>query len=190
VAKHTLTNPDQKILFDDTEVLSNTQHYLTCLHREAIEIHKHKNCFNKKEESLRVKKSWYPALSACKTKLDISKGLNISQPDRNQSGSRIQIQGDTQLYNSWSLQTRLSMDQGSFREESSSNTGDFNSGGPVTGRKKTDFEDDIGRFEVWLSPPFATQKLPPQAASPSSRNRNNPAARRKKKDDTIDGIGL
>jgi hypothetical protein len=61
--------------------------------------------------------------------------------------------------------------------------------GPVAGRKKTDFEDDIGRFGIWLSPPFAMQKLPPQAESPSSRNRDNPVVRRKK-DDTVDGIGL
>jgi hypothetical protein len=91
VAEHTLTSPDHKILFDNMEILSNTQHYLTRLHQEAIEIHKHKNFFNKIEESLRVKKSWYPALSACKTKPHISKDLNISQPDCDQSRSSIQI---------------------------------------------------------------------------------------------------
>ena len=78
VAEHALTNPDHKILFDDMEVLLNNQHYLTCLHREAIEIHKHKNYFNKKEESLRVKKSWYLALSVCKTKLYISKDIHFT----------------------------------------------------------------------------------------------------------------
>ena len=31
-------------------------------------------------------------------------------------------------------------------------TGDFNSGGPAAGRKKTDFEDDIGGFGVRLVP--------------------------------------
>ena len=72
----------------------------------------------------------------------------------------------------------LSTDQGLFREESSSSTGDFNSGGPAAGRKKTDFEDDIGGFEVRLSPPSATEKLPSQAESPSSRNRDNPVAKR------------
>ena len=162
-----------------------------------LEIHKHKNCFNKKEESLRVKKSWYLALSACKTKPYISKDLKISQPDREQSRSSIQIQNTSepmQTNQRHAQQQRLgdapdrpSTDQGLFREESSSNTGNFNSGGPAAGRKKTDFEDDIARFEVRLSPPSTTQMLSPQAASPSSRNRDNPMARRKKKDD---GVGV
>ena len=39
-------------------------------------------------------------------------------------------------------------------------------------------------------PWFATQKLPPQAESPSSRNRDNPVTRRKKKDDTINDVGV
>ena len=82
------------------------------------------------------------------------------------------------------------MDQGLFRKESSTNTGDLNSGDPAAGRKKTDFEDDIGGFGVRLPPPSTMQKLPLQAASPSSRNRDNPAARRKKKDNTIDGVGV
>jgi hypothetical protein len=77
-----------------------------------------------------------------------------------------------------------------FREESPNNTRDFNSGGPATGRKKTDFEDDISGFEVRLSFPSITQMLSPQAVSPSSRNRDNPVARRKKKDDTFDGVGV
>ena len=51
VAEHALENPEHKIIFDETEVLSTTHHYFTPLHREAIEIYKHKNCFNKKEES-------------------------------------------------------------------------------------------------------------------------------------------
>ena len=85
---------------------------------------------------------------------------------------------------------RLSTDQDSFREDNSSNTGEINSGGPTAGRKKTDFEDYISRFVVWLPPPSETQKLPLQAESPSSRNIDNPAARRKKKDDTVDGFGV
>ena len=58
--------------------------YLAHLNREAIEIHKHKNYFNKKEECLRVKESWYPTLSACKTKPYTSEDLNIPQPDADQ----------------------------------------------------------------------------------------------------------
>jgi hypothetical protein len=42
---------------------------------------------------------------------------------------------------------RCPSDQG-FREESFSNTGDINGSGPAAGRKKTDFEDDIGGFGV------------------------------------------
>jgi hypothetical protein len=57
VAEHALENPEHKILFDETEVLSTTHHYFNRLHREAIEIYKHKNCFNKNEETLRVNKS-------------------------------------------------------------------------------------------------------------------------------------
>ena len=96
--------------FDDTEVLCNTHHYLARLHCEAIEIHKHKNCFNKKEESLRVKKSWYPALSTCKTKPSRIKIQNASQPATlqmrsNQQHAQQQGQGDSPLYNSQSPRT-------------------------------------------------------------------------------------
>ena len=51
VAEHALAHPGHKILFDDdTEVLCNTHDYLARLHREAIEIHKHINCFKKKKK--------------------------------------------------------------------------------------------------------------------------------------------
>ena len=67
----------------------------------------------------------------------------------------------------------------SVREESSSNTGRNNSGGPVARRKKTDFED-ISEFGVQLPPPTTTWKSPCQAESPStgSGNSSNPAVRR------------
>ena len=67
VAEHALAHSDHKILFDETEVLSNTYHYLACLHEEAIEIQKHKNRFNKKDESQRVKRFWYLVLSVYET---------------------------------------------------------------------------------------------------------------------------
>ena len=68
VAEHALINRDHTILFKDTQVLSNIKHYHTRLHREAIEICKHKNCFNKKEEGLKVKKVWYPVVNMCTIK--------------------------------------------------------------------------------------------------------------------------
>ena len=54
----------------------------------------------------------------------------------------------------------LSTDQSSDREESFSNTGRNNSGGPMARWKKADFEEDIGEFEVQLPPPTAMWKLP------------------------------
>ena len=124
-----------RFLLTKQRFLSDTHHYLSCLHWEAIEIHKHKNCFNKKEESLRVKikiieivrllpiqwsqpwavlrvkKSWYPALSVCKTKPYTLKDLNITQLDADQSESSRKYpdagqsaatwQGDAPIYNTW-----------------------------------------------------------------------------------------
>ncbi|KAJ7320065.1 hypothetical protein JRQ81_019576, partial [Phrynocephalus forsythii] len=48
VAEHTLKQTGHEILFQDTEVLHNTNNHAR-LHREAIEILKHKHSFNKKE---------------------------------------------------------------------------------------------------------------------------------------------
>ena len=49
-------------MFEDTKVLARTSHCYARLHRELIEIHEHKNNFNKKEESLIFNKTWFPAL--------------------------------------------------------------------------------------------------------------------------------
>jgi hypothetical protein len=59
-----------------TELLAKTSHYYATLHRESIEIHKHENNFNKKEESLKLKKTWFPALRNRKVgnQSDIAKG--------------------------------------------------------------------------------------------------------------------
>ena len=62
VAQHIVMNPEHNIAFDDTELICNTQHYYRRLHREATEIYKHKNNFNKEEEGLKIHKTWYPAL--------------------------------------------------------------------------------------------------------------------------------
>ena len=60
-----------------TELICNTQHYYPWLHREAIDIYKHKNNFNKKEEGLKIQKTWYPALKMCKIKPLITKSSDI-----------------------------------------------------------------------------------------------------------------
>ncbi|XP_054839276.1 uncharacterized protein LOC129332292 [Eublepharis macularius] len=49
-------------LFQDTKILDNTSNYFVRLHREAIEIHKHKQNFNRKEETLRMNRAWFPVL--------------------------------------------------------------------------------------------------------------------------------
>ncbi|PSN57626.1 hypothetical protein C0J52_00522 [Blattella germanica] len=54
VAKHSI-NTSHDILF-------NVILYHMRLHREAIEIYKNKNCYNKKEESLKVNKIWQAVL--------------------------------------------------------------------------------------------------------------------------------
>ena len=68
VADHILNNLDHKIAFEDTELLSSNRFYYPRLYREAIEIYKHPNNFNKKEEGLKINKTWYPALQLCTTK--------------------------------------------------------------------------------------------------------------------------
>jgi hypothetical protein len=47
--------------------LTRTSHYYARLHRESIEIHKHEHNFNKKEESKKLNKTWFPALKNRKT---------------------------------------------------------------------------------------------------------------------------
>ena len=68
VAEHALEQTGHEILFQNTEILDNTSNHYVRLHREAIEIHKHQKNFNKKEESLKLNKTWLPALknTACK----------------------------------------------------------------------------------------------------------------------------
>ena len=77
VAEHALKQAGHEILFQNIEILDNTSnHYVRLLHREAIEIHKHQQNFNKKEESLKLNKTWLPALknTVCK------RSTNSTQP--------------------------------------------------------------------------------------------------------------
>lgn len=62
VAEHAWSGGNHDIRFSDTKVLSSGNHYHSRLNREAIEIYKHPNNFNKKEENLRLRNIWYPAL--------------------------------------------------------------------------------------------------------------------------------
>ena len=68
LAEHSLLYPEHKILFEETTMLRNKKHYHPRLYLEAIEIFKHKNCLNRKEEGLKINKTWYPAIENCKTK--------------------------------------------------------------------------------------------------------------------------
>ena len=68
---------NHKILFDETQLLSNVSHYSTRIYREAIEIQKHKNRFNKKEESLKISDTWLPALRKTVKKQTIKDLLSI-----------------------------------------------------------------------------------------------------------------
>lgn len=56
IAEHFALNDDH------TKILSNENHYFPRLYSKAIEINKHKNSFNKKEESLKISDTWMPVL--------------------------------------------------------------------------------------------------------------------------------
>ena len=58
LAEYSLLYPEHKILFEETTMLSNEKHYHPRLYlEEAIEIFKHKNCLNRKEEGLKINKN-------------------------------------------------------------------------------------------------------------------------------------
>ena len=61
VAEHTLRT-DHRIKFEETQVLATTSAYYSRLYREAIEIEKHTNNFNKKEEAMKINKTWIPII--------------------------------------------------------------------------------------------------------------------------------
>ena len=63
-----MTLRDHKIQYEDTDILSTTVHYHTCLQREAIEIFKQSNNFNRKEETRKIDKVWIPILRKTKIK--------------------------------------------------------------------------------------------------------------------------
>ncbi|KAJ4448092.1 hypothetical protein ANN_10104 [Periplaneta americana] len=63
VAAHAYQEGDHNIRFKDTDILSTTTHFFPRLHREAIEIYKHDNNFNRKEKGVKLNKCWYPVLN-------------------------------------------------------------------------------------------------------------------------------
>ena len=67
VAEHALSDMDHHIKFEETQVLATTVSYHARLYREAIEILKHPNNFNKKEEAMTVHKTWVPILEKTRT---------------------------------------------------------------------------------------------------------------------------
>ena len=80
--------------------LSKTPHYFLSIHREAIEIFKHTNNFNKKEESLKV--AWLPALENLKIqnsnshleRENSSRSTTGHRPHNNKSGSDYHARDD------------------------------------------------------------------------------------------------
>ena len=75
-AEHALKQAGHEILFQNTDVLDSTSNHYVRLQREAIESHKHQQSFNKKEESLKLKKAWLPALKNTAFK----RSTNSTQP--------------------------------------------------------------------------------------------------------------
>ncbi|KAJ4450047.1 hypothetical protein ANN_01454 [Periplaneta americana] len=80
VAAHAYQEGDHNIRFKDTDILSMTTHFFPRLHREAIEIYKHNNNFNRKEEGVKLNKWWYPVLNRTDKK-------PLQQKDGTQNGS-------------------------------------------------------------------------------------------------------
>ncbi|XP_069683123.1 uncharacterized protein [Periplaneta americana] len=87
VAAHAYEEGDHNIRFKDTDILSTTTHFFPRLHREAIEIHKHNNNFNRKEEGVKLNKCWYPVLNRTDKK-------PLQQKDGTQNGSSEQSGAD------------------------------------------------------------------------------------------------
>ena len=69
VTEHAFFGRDHANQFEDTEILSTTNHYHARLQREAIQIFKHPNNFNRREDGLKINSNWYPALQNTKAKL-------------------------------------------------------------------------------------------------------------------------
>ncbi|XP_030764983.1 uncharacterized protein LOC115889168 [Sitophilus oryzae] len=80
VAEHALRDGDHKIQFEDTQVIATTSGYHPRLVREAVEIHKHPNNFNRKEETLYLNRIWHPAISRTKVAVQRSRPVPEEAP--------------------------------------------------------------------------------------------------------------
>ncbi|VEN43722.1 unnamed protein product [Callosobruchus maculatus] len=67
VAEHAIKEGSHRIKFEEPQVLAATSSYHARLQRETIEIQKHHNNFNGKEETQKVNRTWIPILKDLKT---------------------------------------------------------------------------------------------------------------------------
>ena len=57
IAEHAFNNPNHKILFNEVEVLAKTEKYIPRIIKEAVEIKKHKNNFNR-DDTFKLSTTW------------------------------------------------------------------------------------------------------------------------------------
>ncbi|XP_048523240.1 uncharacterized protein LOC125504793 [Dendroctonus ponderosae] len=77
VAEHALSDGIHNIYFGEAQVLATTTGYHPRLIREAIEIHKHDDNFNRKEQTMALNRIWFPALTNSKKKQQLRTGERI-----------------------------------------------------------------------------------------------------------------
>ena len=65
IAEHAFNNPNHKILFNEVEVLAKTEKYIPRIIKEAVEIKKHKNNFNR-DDSFKLSTTWNKLFKATK----------------------------------------------------------------------------------------------------------------------------
>ncbi|XP_068083584.1 uncharacterized protein [Anabrus simplex] len=81
VAEHALLDGNHEIRYEDTDILATTSHFHARLYREAIEIHKHPDNFNRKEEGLKLSKAWYTPLYNVRPKFTKIRDITVNQPE-------------------------------------------------------------------------------------------------------------
>lgn len=60
VVEHAFRDENHVIKFDRTKVLFTVTHFLMSMHIEAIEIHKKRSNFNRREKGITVHRAWHP----------------------------------------------------------------------------------------------------------------------------------
>jgi hypothetical protein len=81
IAEHAHENLDHVIQYERTDLLASTTHYHARMHREAIEIQKHRENFNRKEEGMKINGAWLPVLRQTTRKVE-QRPVNAEQPER------------------------------------------------------------------------------------------------------------